>query len=226
MLRVGLTGGIASGKSTVSAMLRDRSIPVLAADPLGHKLIEPGQSAYDEVVREFGTEILSADGKVDRGKLGTIVFADPAKRARLNWILHPKIMEAIRQWFKSLDHPGGPEFAVMEAALIYEANVQRDVNRWWFAGALPNSSSNACWCAAWPRNRRRRRIAAQMPVDEKKKLADLVIDCSGTMEETRQQVDGVIEKLKRRGDGEVTLKATMMAKGKSEALDSAAERWV
>ncbi|HWF37100.1 MAG TPA: dephospho-CoA kinase [Candidatus Acidoferrales bacterium] len=196
MLRVGLTGGIASGKSTVSAMLRDRNIPVLAADPLGHKLMEPGESAYDEVVREFGSEILAEDGSVDRGKLGTIVFADPAKRARLNWILHPKIIEAIRQWFKSLEHPGGSEFAVMEAALIYEANVQRDVNR-----------VVVCWCTAEQQLERlmarrlteeqaRRRITAQMPVDEKKKLADLVIDCSGTIKETQQQVAEVIEKLK------------------------------
>lgn len=196
MLRVGLTGGIASGKSTVSAMLRDRNIPVLAADPLGHKLMEPGESAYGEVVREFGTEILGEGGKVDRGKLGAIVFANPAKRARLNWILHPKIIEAIRQWFKSLDHPGGPEFAVMEAALIYEANVQKDVDR-----------VVVCWCTAEQQLERllarglseeeaRRRIGAQMPVNEKKKLADLVIDCSGTMDETRRQVAEVIEKLK------------------------------
>lgn len=196
MLRVGLTGGIASGKSTVSAMLRDRSIPVLAADPLGHKLMEPGQSAYDEVVREFGTGILSADGKVDRGKLGTIVFADTAKRARLNWILHPKIMEAIRQWFKSLDHPAGPEFAVMEAALIYEANVQRDVNRVVVCWCTPEQQLERLLVRGLAEEQARRRIGAQMPVDEKKKLADLVIDCSGTMDETRQQVDGVIEKLK------------------------------
>jgi len=196
MLRVGLTGGIASGKSTVSAMLRDRNVPVLAADPLGHKLMEPGESAYEEVVREFGTEILGEGGKVDRGKLGTIVFANPAKRARLNWILHPKIIEAIRQWFKSLEHAGGPEFAVMEAALIYEANVQKDVDR-----------VVVCWCSAEQQLERllvrglsedqaRRRIGAQMPVDEKKKLADLVIDCSSTMDETRRQVAEVIEKLK------------------------------
>jgi dephospho-CoA kinase len=196
MLRVGLTGGIASGKSTVSAMLRDRNVPVLAADPLGHKLMEPGQSAYDEVVREFGTEILSEDAKVDRGKLGTIVFTDPAKRARLNWILHPKIIEAIRQWFKSLDHPDGPEFAVMEAALIYEANVQRDVNRVVVCWCTPEQQLERLLARGLAEEQALRRIGAQMPVDEKKKLADLVIDCSRTMDETRQQVDEVIEKLK------------------------------
>src|SRR5580700_8905919 len=135
MLKVGLTGGIATGKTTVAAMLRDRDVPVLNADPLGHELLEPGQPAYDEVVREFGREILGPGDKVDRGKLGTIVFADPAKRAKLNWILHPKILEVIRQWFKALDRPGGPEFAVLEAALIYEAAVNRELDK-----------VVVCWC--------------------------------------------------------------------------------
>ena len=196
MLRVGLTGGIASGKSEVSAMLRDRDIPVLAADQLGHKLMEPGQAAYDDVVREFGEEILAADGSVDRTKLGAIVFADPAKRARLNWILHPKIIETIRQWFKSLDHPGGPEFAVMEAALIYEANVQKDVNRVVVCWCTPEQQLERLIARGLSEEQARRRIGAQMPVDEKKRLADMVIDCSGTLEETRQQVSELIEKLR------------------------------
>jgi dephospho-CoA kinase len=197
MLRVGLTGGIASGKSTVSGMLRDHDIPVLAADPLGHELLEPGQAAYDEVVREFGEEILGDGGKVDRGKLGTIVFADPAKRAKLNWILHPKILDVIRQWFKALDRPGGPEFAVMEAALIYEAAVQRELNK-----------VVVCWCTPEQQLERlkerglsveqaQRRIAAQMPVEEKKRLANELIDCSGATADTERQVVAVIEKLKQ-----------------------------
>ncbi|HVB55033.1 MAG TPA: dephospho-CoA kinase [Candidatus Acidoferrales bacterium] len=197
MLRVGLTGGIACGKSVVAKMLGDRGCPVLAADPLGHKLLEPGQAAYDEVVREFGTEILGEGAKVDRGKLGTIVFADPAKRARLNWILHPKILETIWKWFKELDRPGGPEFAVMEAALIYEAAVNRELDR-----------VVVCWCSPEQQLERlqergltpeqaQRRVAAQMPMDEKRRLADDVIDCSGTMEETEQQVTELIEKLKQ-----------------------------
>jgi dephospho-CoA kinase len=197
MLRVGLTGGIACGKSAVAKMLADKGWPVLAADPLGHKLLEPGQAAYDEVVREFGAEILGEGGKVDRGKLGSIVFADPARRAKLNWILHPKILETIRRWFEDLDRPGGPEFAVMEAALIFEAAANRGLDR-----------VVVCWCSAEQQLERlqargltleqaQRRVAAQMPMDEKRRLADDVIDCSGTMEETERQVDELIEKLKR-----------------------------
>jgi dephospho-CoA kinase len=196
MLKVGLTGGIASGKSEVSAMLRDRDIPVLASDALGHKLIEPGEAAYEEVIKEFGTEIVGENGWIDRGKLGTIVFADPAKRARLNWILHPKILEAIRNWFKSLDHPGGPEFAVMEAALIYEANVQKDVDRVVVCWCKPEQQMERLLERGLTEEQARRRIAAQMPVDEKKRLANMVIDCSGTLEETQQQVADLIEKIR------------------------------
>jgi dephospho-CoA kinase len=196
MLRVGLTGGIASGKSTVSGILRDWDVPVLAADPLGHELLEPGQAAYDEVIREFGKEILGAGEKVDRAKLGTIVFADPAKRAKLNWILHPKILDVIRQWFKALDRPGGPEFAVLEAALIYEAAVNRELNKVIVCWCTPEQQLERVASRGLSKEQAQRRIAAQMPVEEKKKLTDLIIDCSGPLEQTERQVATVIEKLK------------------------------
>jgi len=196
MLRVGLTGGIASGKSTVSEILRDWDVPVLAADPLGHELLEPGQAAYDEVVGEFGKEILAATGKVDRAKLGSIVFSDPAKRAKLNWILHPKILDVIRQWFKALDRPGGPEFAVLEAALIYEAAVNRELDKVVVCWCAPEQQLERLSSRGLSKEQAQRRIAAQMPVDEKKRLTDLVIDCSGPLEETQRQVAAVIEKLK------------------------------
>jgi dephospho-CoA kinase len=199
VLRVGLTGGIASGKSTVSEILRDWDVPVLAADPLGHELLEPGQAAYDEVVREFGKEILAGTGKVDRAKLGTIVFADPAKRAKLNWILHPKILEVIRQWFRALDRPGGPEFAVLEAALIYEAAVNRELDKVVVCWCTPEQQLERLAARGLGKEQAQRRIAAQMPVDEKKRLTDLVIDCTGPLEETQRQVAAAVEKLKSLG---------------------------
>ena len=196
MLRVGLTGGIACGKSTVSGMLRDHDCQVLAADPLGHELLEPGQAAYEEVVREFGKDVLAESGKVDRKKLGAVVFADPAKRAKLNWILHPKILDVIRQWFKALDRPGGPEFAVLEAALIYEAAVNKELNRVVVCWCAPEQQLERLEARGLTSEEARRRIAAQMPVEEKKRLADEVIDCSGSLEETERQVVQLIEKLK------------------------------
>src|ERR1700733_16321473 len=112
MLKIGLTGGIASGKSTVAAMLRDLDCPVLAADALGHELLEPGQTAYAEVVREFGIDILDSYGNVDRTALGEIVFADEERREKLNSIFHQRIRENIEKWFLGLGKTGGPGMGV------------------------------------------------------------------------------------------------------------------
>jgi len=197
MLRVGLTGGIASGKSTVAEIFRERDIPVLEADPLGHELLEPGQDAYDEVVREFGKEILDANGKVNRSKLGGIVFADAQKRARLNQILHPRILDVVRKWFAALDGPDGPELGVVEAALIIEAGYHKELDK-----------VIVCWCRPEQQLERleerglsaeaaQQRIAAQMPMDEKRRLASEQIDCSGSIEETQRQVAAVLGRLQQ-----------------------------
>jgi dephospho-CoA kinase len=197
MLRVGLTGGIASGKSTVAGMLRDRECPVLDADSLARELLEQGQDAYKEVIAHFGAGVLAPGGAVDRKKLAAIVFSDAQQRAKLNQILHPRIRDVVANWFAMLDRPGGPELAFEDAALILESGGRGDLDR-----------IVVCWC--WPEQQlarliergmseahARSRIAAQMPIDEKRKLADEVIDCSGSMDETGRQLDGVLEKLKR-----------------------------
>jgi dephospho-CoA kinase len=195
MLRIGLTGGIASGKSTVASMLRDLDCPVLAADALGHELLEPGQTAYAEVVREFGIDILDSYGNVDRTALGEIVFADEERRKKLNGILHPRIREIIEKWFTALDQPGGPELAIVEAALIIEAGFNQNLNK-----------LIVCWCRRAQQVERLlerglteeqalQRIAAQMPMEEKRSLADETIDCSGTIEETERAVEQAVKRL-------------------------------
>jgi len=195
MLRIGLTGGIASGKSTVASMLRDVACPVLAADALGHELLEPGQTAYAEVVREFGIDILDSYGNVDRTALGEIVFADEERREKLNSILHPRIREIIEKWFAALDQPGGPELAIVEAALIIEAGFNQNLDK-----------LIVCWCRRAQQVERLlerglteeqalQRIAAQMPMEEKRSLADETIDCSGTLEETERAVEVVVKRL-------------------------------
>ncbi|HVB87361.1 MAG TPA: dephospho-CoA kinase [Candidatus Dormibacteraeota bacterium] len=197
MVRVGLTGGIASGKSTVAGMLRDREYPVLDADSLGRELLEQGQDAYKEVVAHFGVGVLTPGGAVDRKKLAAIVFSDAQERAKLNQILHPRIRDVVANWFAMLNRPGGPELAFEDAALILESGGRGDLDR-----------IVVCWCRPEQQLARllerglseahaRSRIAAQMPIDEKRKLADEVIDCSGSMEETERQLDAVLEKLKR-----------------------------
>ena len=197
MLRVGVTGGIACGKSTVAGMLRDLDCMVLEMDPLGHEMLEPGQPAYDEVVREFGGEILEPGGKVNRTRLGAVVFADAQKRIRLNQILHPRILDVVEKWFAALDRPGGPEVAFVEAALIIEAGFDKKLDR-----------VAVCWCRLEQQFARleergfseaeaRQRIAAQMPMDEKRARADDVIDCSGSLEATERQVQELVAKLKQ-----------------------------
>jgi dephospho-CoA kinase len=195
MLRIGLTGGIASGKSTVASMLRDLDCPVLAADALGHELLEPGQTAYAEVVREFGIDILDSYGNVDRTALGEIVFADEERREKLNSILHPRIREIIEKWFAALDQPDGPELAIVEAALIIEVGFNQNLDK-----------LIVCWCRRAQQVERLlerglteeqalQRIAAQMPMEEKRSLADETVDCSGTLEETERAVEVVVKRL-------------------------------
>src|SRR5580658_406813 len=99
MKRLGITGGIASGKSAVAAMLRELGFRVIDADALGHRLIEPGTRAYEEIVREFGAGVLEASGKIDRGKLGKLVFAERGKLERLNAIVHPRVEEEMVRQF-------------------------------------------------------------------------------------------------------------------------------
>src|ERR1700690_4161484 len=121
MLRVGLTGGIATGKSTVGTMLRELGCHLLDADKIAHCTIEPGGEAYDGVVAEFGRGILTAGGRVDRSKLGAIVFADPARLARLNAIVHPPVLAALDREFAVIEQAEPHGIAVVEAALLIEA---------------------------------------------------------------------------------------------------------
>ena len=136
MLRVGLTGGIASGKSTVASLLRDYDYPVLDADSLARELLEPGQDAYKEVVREFGEG--NSQPRTERWTARSSAASSlptRTKRARLNQILHPRIQEVVAEWFAALDRPGGPDFAFEDAALILEAGAKKNFDR-----------VVVCWC--------------------------------------------------------------------------------
>ena len=197
MLRVGLTGGIASGKSTVAAMLRDSDCQVLELDALGHEMLEAGQPAYDEVVAEFGINVLDAAGNVDRGKLGTVVFADPEKRIRLNQILHPRILDVARQWFAALDRPGGPQIAFAEAALIVESGFHKELDRLVVCWCTPEQQMQRLQERGLSEQEGRQRIASQMSMDEKRSYADVVIDCSGSLETTETQVGKALENLSK-----------------------------
>ena len=199
MLRVGLTGGIACGKSTVAAMLRDLDLTILDADPLVHEMLESGQPVYEEVVREFGAEILTSDKKIDRAKLGAIVFADHTRLERLDQIIHPRVMDVITKWFAVLDRPGGPPMAIVEAALLIEAGYRGKLDRLVVVRCDPEQQLARLRARGLTEEQARQRITAQMPSDEKARMADDVISSSGSFEDTRQQVERLADTLYRLG---------------------------
>jgi dephospho-CoA kinase len=199
MLRVGLTGGIATGKSIVAAILRGLGCRLLEADKIAHGMIEPGGAAYDEVMREFGRGILTPDGHVDRKKLGAIVFADPVRLARLNAIVHPLVLAEQDHELAAIERAEPRAVAVVEAALLIEAGYTDRLD-----------CLVVTWCTSEQQLARltrrdagrgltieqaRQRVAAQMPLDEKRRMADEVIDCSGTLEQTREQTVALFAKL-------------------------------
>ena len=197
MLRLGLTGGIASGKSAVAAMLRDFGFSVLDADSLAHKLIEPGQPAYDEVLQEFGPSIADAGGRIDRAKLAAIVFGDRAKLDRLNAIVHPRVAEVISRQFEEWQRQGTRDAAFVEAALIIEAGIHKTLDGLVVAWCEPEQQFERLRARGLSEAEARRRIAAQLPVEEKLRFATEKIDCSGSLERTRRQVEAFAARLRR-----------------------------
>lgn len=197
MLRVGLTGGIASGKSTVAARMTELGLTVLNADALAHRLIEPGQPAYDDIVREFGREILRADGSVDRKKLGDIVFRDAARRERLNQIVHPRVIEAREERLQEMETQNPLGLAIVEAALLIEAGYYKKLDRLVVCSCRPEQQMERLRARGLTEEEARQRIDAQLPLAEKLRLADDVVDCSGTLEETERQTDALVARLRR-----------------------------
>jgi len=196
MLKVGMTGGIASGKSTAIAMFRDAGCLVLESDPMVHQLLRPGQAAAAEVAKEFRAAV-DATGRVDRAKLGEIVFDDSVKRKRLEQIIHPLISEATRKWFQALDRPNGPEFAIAEAALLIESGRYKTLDRVIVVWCTPEQQRKRLLSRGMSAAQAEKRIAAQMPVEKKRQFASDLIDASGNLDATREQVTQLITKFKR-----------------------------
>ncbi len=197
MLRAGLTGGIASGKSTVAAMLREQGFHVVEADVLAHRLMEPGQPAYGEVLREFGQEVVAPGDRIDRAKLADIVFADPAKLQRLNQIVHPHVVEALDIELADLERKDPHGVAVVEAALLIEAGYHDRSDRLVVVWCEPEQQIERLLARGMSQVEAERRIAAQMRMDAKRRLADDEIDCSGTLKQTREQVVALAARLRQ-----------------------------
>jgi dephospho-CoA kinase len=193
---LGITGGIASGKSAVAGMLRELGFRVIDADRLGHEVIEPGTRAYDQILREFGAGVVGADGRIDRGKLGALVFADRGKLERLNAIVHPRVEEAMVHQFAEWEKSGVSDAAFVEAALLVEAGYQKNLDGLVVAWCRPEQQIERLLARGLSEPEARRRIAAQMPAEEKLNFATEKIDCSGTLDETRRQVEEFAKRLR------------------------------
>ncbi len=196
MLKVGLTGSIAVGKSFVLGVLSDLGCYVLDADATAREVVAPGTPGLKAVVEAFGDETLNANGSLDRAKLGAIVFADQAKRLQLNSILHPYIIAAqdavMREWEKK--DPQG--IAVVDAALMIESGGYRRFDKLVVVHCRPEVQLERLMSRdAISQAEAEQRIAAQMSQEEKKSHAEFLIDSSGDFESTRQQTEEVFQKL-------------------------------
>jgi len=198
MLKVGLTGGLASGKSFVGRTLRDLGCFLIQADELGHQVIEPGGEAYADVVALFGPEILNVDGRIDRRHLAALVFSQPDQLAKLNALVHPPVKERERDLVAEFarEHPHG--IAVTEAAILVETGSYKDYDRLIVAVCRPEQQiERSMERDGVSREEVLNRLSRQMPLEEKVKHADFIIDTSGSKENTLQQVRTVYESLRK-----------------------------
>lgn len=186
---IGLTGGIACGKSTVSTEMRALGAAIIDADALAHELSQPHQPIYNAYVERFGSEIVAADGTLDRAAIARRVFADPAVRAEVEAIAHPIIRRAAEERLRAA-RDENKRAAVLDVPLLFEAGWDALAHETWVV-ALPREEQLARLLArdkAMDAGEARARIAAQMPLAEKCARADVVIDNSGTVEEIREYI--------------------------------------
>ena len=198
---IGLTGGIASGKSTVAAMFAELGAAIVSADAIAREVVEPGEPALEEIRAAFGPEVLLPDGRLDRRRLGAIVFADPERRRRLEAILHPRIRARMREQIEAAAGTGRP--VVAEIPLLFESPASRalvDVTVVVYVDREQQLARLISRDGLTPAEAEAR-LAAQLPLEEKARLADYVIDNRGQLEHTRAQVVRVWEELVQRADG-------------------------
>lgn len=196
--RVGITGSIASGKSTVARRMKDRGIPVIDLDKVGHEVLRKRHEAFEPVLEAFGDAILGDDGEIDRKKLGALVFADPAARERLNQIMHPRIRGEEARRVEAMAE-AGEKVVATEAALLVETGQRGRFDFFVVVGCAPDIQIARLMkrdhCTL---DEARRRIASQLPFEAKKAEADWVIDTSGEKEDTLKETDRLVEEVRRR----------------------------
>lgn len=197
MLLVGLTGGIASGKSLVTRVFRDLGAHIIDADAIVHDLLDAGQEACCDIAAHFGRDILLPDGSVDRRKLGEIVFSHPGERAWLNQCIHPRVFQAYQTEVRHLRDRQPDAIVVLDAALLIETGYHKKMDAVIVVSADEEQQVQRLMERdRFSRDQALARIRSQMPLDEKRKAADHVIENTGTREETERQAREVFTKLK------------------------------
>ena len=196
MLKVGLTGGIACGKSVIRARFESRGVVTLDADSVVHDLFQSDDELVGELSRCFGADVLSSDGGVNRKALGAIVFDDPSKRVELESIVHPRVFAAIRSFLRTAST--SEALAVVDAALMIETGSYELYDRIVVASCSRELQRERLMARdGLTAEQADNRIAAQMPLEEKRLLADHIIDTSGTLEQTLERADDVLAALQR-----------------------------
>ena len=189
MLKAGLTGGLATGKTYVAGLLEKLGCYVIHADRLGHEVLLPGAEAYDDVVAEFGSGIVAADGTIDRQALGSVVFANPGRLEALNALVHPHVFRRQNEFFDTVARKDAQAIVVSEAAIMIETGSYKRYDRLILTVCPPEVQIRRFVEREGARDEEaRERLARQMPLDDKKKFADYIIDTSGTKADTEQQV--------------------------------------
>lgn len=193
---MGLTGSIATGKSTVSEMFRRKGAEIIDADHIAREVVEPGTEGLARIVREFGHGMLDEEGKLNRERLGARIFQNPAEREKLNRLLHPLIVDCMRAKTEKIKKEKDPDLLIWDVPLLIEGNL----TQWVEAVILVYTPKEIQLERLMKRNalskeEAEKRILAQMDIEEKKKYADYMIDNRGTLSETERQVDQLWKQL-------------------------------
>jgi len=194
VLRIGITGGLGTGKSTVTALLAELGIPTISADMVGHALMAPGAKCYAPIIAAFGDGVLSHDGQINRAQLGAIVFANADKRVELESILHPVIWQEIEEWCQEHSERGVCLVAI-EVPLLFEARLEHAVDEIWLITCTPTTQLARAMARGLTAEAARARISAQMPLAEKARRAHRIIDTDTSFETVRKQVSEALANL-------------------------------
>jgi dephospho-CoA kinase len=195
MLRVALTGGIATGKNHVRMRIAARGIPTIDADGIVHQLFTPGSAITAEIARRFGASVLRDDGSVDRRILGSLVFADPSARRDLEAIVHPLVYEWIADWSAMQGRAGVP-WVLADIPLLFETRREHDFDRVIVTACAPDEQvRRMMWRDGDSETAALAKLAAQWPIANKVRRATDVIDTGGTFADTDQQVDAICERI-------------------------------